>query len=297
MENKLKKLISESRTIVAPGVYSPIVAKIAEVLGFKAVYFSGAAFSSMIGLPDLGLITLTEVCYEVSRISEFTELPLIVDIDTGYGEVLNVQRAVKQLRKAGASALQIEDQVLPKKCGHLPHKTLVPVEEMIRKIIAAKEESKEIMLIARTDARSVEGMDKAIERAREYERAGADIIFPEALLSKEEFQEFRKKIKKPLLANMTEFGITPYITVKEFEDIGYNIIVFPVTTLRASLKASKLVLEEIMKKGTQREYLNNLMERKEVYDLISYYSYEKKDKEILEKSIKLLGRDNITEQV
>jgi len=212
-----------------------------------------------------------------------------VDIDTGYGEVLNVQRAVLQMIRAGASAVQIEDQVLPKKCGHLPKKEVVSIEEMVKKIIGAKEASSDkLMIVARTDARSVEGIDSAIERAIVYSKAGADIIFPEALNSEEEFIEFRKKIDKPLLANMTEFGVTPYITVEQFKRIGYNIVIFPVTAFRAAMKAAENTLKVLKDSGTQKNILQDLMSREEVYRLIGYYEYEEKDNLILEKARKIL---------
>ncbi len=278
-KTKLRELIEKEEILVVPGVYAPSIAMLAEKLGFKAVYLSGAALTGLLGIPDLGLITLTEVVMFTRYITSKINIPLIVDADTGFGEVLNVERAVRELEDAGASAIQIEDQVLPKKCGHLPGKEVVPVEEMVEKIIAATKSrrSRDFLIIARTDARSVEGLDKAIERARIYAEAGADIIFPEALETREEFEIFAKKINAPLLANMTEFGRSPLLSVEELKRLGYKIVLFPVTTFRASMKASEKILKVILEKGTQRDNLDTLMTRSEFYELINYYDYEKRD--------------------
>ncbi len=269
------ELIKENEIIVAPGVFNPISALLCKHFNFKAIYLSGAAYTGSLALPDLGIITLTEVAEEVRRIKSIVDLPLIVDANTGFGETINVLRAVRELEKAGASAIQIEDQVNPKKCGHLEGKMLVDEIEMAKKIKMAKEsrKSEDFLIIARTDARSVEGLDRAIERAKLYLKAGADIIFPEALQSLDEFKEFSKKINGILMANMTEFGKTPYITVEEFKEAGCKIVIFPVTLLRASLFAMKEVLSEIKNKGTQKYILNKLMTREEFYQLIDYYGY------------------------
>ena len=277
--SELRRLIRREPVIVAPGVYNAAVALLAERMGFKAAYLSGAALTGSMAMPDLGLITLSELALHASYITRVTRIPLIVDADTGFGEAINVQRAVRELEAAGAAAVQIEDQVLPKKCGHLAGKQLVPPEDMVKKIIAAAEaRRRETVIIARTDARSVEGLEAAIERAQLYVEAGADVIFPEALESIEEFREFARKVKAPLLANMTEFGRTPYITVEEFREAGYKIVVFPVTTFRASMKASMEVLREIKERGTQKHVLDKLMTRKEFYELIGYHEYEEADK-------------------
>ncbi|MGC9009157.1 MAG: methylisocitrate lyase [Sulfolobales archaeon] len=288
----LRDLIRSEDILVVPGVYAPSVAMLAEKLGFKAVYLSGAALTGLLGIPDLGIITLTEVALFTRYITSKISIPLIVDADTGFGEVLNVERAVRELEDAGASAIQIEDQVLPKKCGHLPGKEVIPVEEMVEKIIMATKtrRSKDFLIIARTDARAVEGLEKAIERAKIYVEAGADIIFPEALESKEEFEIFAKKVDAPLLANMTEFGKSPLLSVKELKDLGYKIVLFPVTTFRASMKASEKILKIIMEKGTQREDLDMLMTRSEFYELIKYHDYEKKDELVSKLAKDLMAR-------
>ncbi|MCE4612071.1 MAG: methylisocitrate lyase [Desulfurococcales archaeon] len=288
---ELRALLKKEDVIVAPGVYNAAVALLAEKMGFKSVYLSGAALTGSLAMPDLGLITLTELSMFTRYITRVIRIPVIVDADTGFGEAINVERTVRELEDAGAAAIQIEDQILPKKCGHLAGKQLVSPDDMVRKIVAAVEaRRKETLIIARTDARGVEGLEKAIERANMYVEAGADIIFPEALESLEEFKEFARRVKAPLLANMTEFGKTPYITVDEFKEAGYKIVIFPVTTFRASMKASKEVLEEIKMRGTQRYILDKLMTRREFYELIGYYEYEHRDKAIDEKARKLLSK-------
>lgn len=275
----------KKKILVAPGVPNPAVARLAEKVGFRALYFSGAGFSSQMALPDLGVTTLTEVARATKEITARVSVPLIVDADTGFGEALNVARTVGELKVAGAAAMHIEDQVLPKRCGHLDGKELVDADEMVKKIVAARREAKGgLLVIARTDARSVEGVDSAVERARSYERAGADMIFPEALESRDEFIEFRKKIRVPMMANMTEFGKTPYMKAKEFEQMGYNLVIFPVTAFRAMMKAAQETLEQLLLDGTQKSMLKDLMTRDEFYDLIDYYSYEKADKETMKEA-------------
>ncbi|MCE4615164.1 MAG: methylisocitrate lyase [Desulfurococcales archaeon] len=277
----LKELMQRKKTTPVIGVFNPASALLVESMGFDAIYLSGAALTGSLAMPDLGLITLTELVKSTRYITRITNLPLIVDTDTGFGETINVQRTVRDLIGAGAAAIQIEDQVLPKKCGHLKGKKLAPAEEMTRKIIAAKRIAKDKMLIiARTDARGVEGLDEALRRAKLYEQAGADIIFPEALTNEEEFREFSKKINIPLLANMTEFGKTPYFTVEDFSKWGYKLVLFPVTLLRISLGAMRDALRVIKSEGTQRNILDRMMTRQEFYELIGYYEYEKEDNTI-----------------
>ena len=270
------------RIVVAPGVFSPSVAKLAEKAGFRALYFSGAGFSNMLALPDLGITTMSEVARAARQITSEVALPLIVDADTGFGEALNVSRTVVEMRAAGAAAIHIEDQVLPKRCGHLDGKELVDVDEMVKKLISAKEAAgRGLVIIARTDARTVEGLDAAIERAAVYSRAGAEMIFPEALESYEEFREFRRKVALPLMANMTEFGKTPYISAREFEELGYEVVIFPVTAFRAMMKAVQQTFARLRAQGTQKGMLRSLMTRKEFYDLIDYYRYEDADRSAL----------------
>jgi methylisocitrate lyase len=286
--SKLRSLISKKGTFAAPGVFSPSIALIAKEAGFECVYFSGAAFANLLGLPDLGVTTLTEITDAVSKIASKVDLPLIVDADTGFGEAVNVSRTVNELEKAGAAAIHIEDQVMPKRCGHLSGKEIVPPEEMMKKIIAAKQASRsDLVIIARTDAAAVEGLDGAIKRSKLYIKAGADMIFPDALETNEEFLRFSKEVPVPLIANMTEFGKTPYFTVKQFSEMHYKFVLFPVTAFRAAMKAVEKTFNEIAKKGTQKDILKELMTRKEFYELSDYYSYERFDKEIARKAKRL----------
>jgi len=288
---RLRELTKGPGITVVPGVFDPASALLAESVGFKAIYLSGAALTGSLALPDLSIITFSEVLDATRRIMEVVDLPVIVDTDTGFGEAINVYRTVKELEEAGAAAVQIEDQVLPKKCGHLAGKHVVPPDEMVKKIITATEARRhDMVIVARTDAREVEGLDAAVERAQMYVEAGADVIFPEALHDLDEFKEFARKVKAPLLANMTEFGKTPYITAKEFEEAGYRFVIFPVTTFRAAMKAMKDVLLELREKGTQKYVLDRLMSRQEFYDLIGYYEYEKRDSEVAEKAEALVSR-------
>ncbi|MGP6239786.1 methylisocitrate lyase [Cuniculiplasma sp. SKW4] len=265
--------------VVAPGVYSGISAIIAERAGFKAGYISGSGIAGMMGLPDLAMTTLSEVADESRKITAITKMPIIVDCDTGFGETINVTRTVRMMEQAGVSGIHIEDQVLPKKCGHLNGKELVSLEDMASKIDAAVKarKNKDFLLIARTDSRSVNGIDDAIERAREYIKAGADCIFTEALESEEEFREMRKKVKGLLMANMTEFGKSALLSVKELESIGYNIVIFPLTAFRGILKKTEEIYRMLMERGTQRDFINEIMSRKQFYEIIGYSEYEVED--------------------
>jgi methylisocitrate lyase len=286
--DSLRGLIGGKKIVVAPGVFSPAVAKVAEEVGFKAIYFSGAGFSNLLALPDLGVTTLVEVAHAAGQVASAVKVPLIVDADTGFGEALNVARTVREMIAVGAAAIHIEDQVLPKRCGHLEGKELVDVEEMVKKLVSAKDASDgRLMIIARTDARSVEGLDAAVNRAKAYARAGADMIFPEALEGREEFAEVRKKLSLPLMANMTEFGKTPYMTVDEFEELGYSVVIFPVTAFRAMMKSVEKTLVRLRSDGTQRGMLGSLMTRKEFNDLIGYDKYEAADRRALERAKKV----------
>lgn len=264
--------------IKAPGVFNALVALSAKQVGFDTAYFSGAAFSASMGLPDLGLFTLSELAEAVRTIVRASNLPLIVDIDTGFGETLNVMRSVKELEDAGAAAVQIEDQVMPKKCGHLDGKEIITAEEMIEKIRAAKSVRKEMLIVARTDAKAIAGIGETIRRANLYAEAGADIIFPEALQSEDEFKLAAKEIHAPLLANMTEFGKTPYFSAQQFEDWGYKIVIYPVTALRVAMKAVEGIFRELFERGTQVQWLERMQTRKELYELIHYHDYESADK-------------------
>lgn len=267
-----------------PGVYNPFSALLAKRKGFKAVYLSGGGLTASMGLPDLGIITLTELASMVRSIHEITDIPIIVDADTGFGETLSVYRTVKLLEEAGASAIQIEDQVSPKRCGHLNGKEVIPKDNMVEKIRAAEAARKNTLIIARTDARAVNGMDDALSRAKTYVKEGADIVFPEALTDKNEFKYFADNTDFPLLANMTEFGKTPFIKADEFRNMGYRIVIFPVTLFRIAAKAMNDALDALIRDGNQEGIINDMMTRKEQYEVINYDFYQDFDKTIADKN-------------
>jgi len=278
------KNLQKDEFLIVPGVYDAFSALVAQKVGFKAVYLSGAALTSSMGLPDLGLITLDELAEAVRRIKRVVEIPIIVDADTGFGESLNVYRTVKVLEESGANAIQIEDQRNPKKCGHLEQKEVVSQEEMVEKLIAALDARKESLIIARTDARGVTGIDDTIARAKKYSEVGADIIFPEALLNEEEFRYVSKAVEAPLLANMTEFGKTPYITADSFKTMGYRMVIFPVTAFRGAARALMDIYSSLYKNGTQLPFLDRLMTRADQYQVINYGFYDDLDKKFYKKS-------------
>ncbi len=281
---ELRAELKRPGIVMVPGVYDAITALLVQSMGFKAAYVSGAAVTASLGLPDLGLITMDEMVRVVRYIASSVDIPLIVDIDTGYGEALNVVRAVVEFEKAGAAGVQLEDQVLPKKCGHLSGKQVVPADEMAKKIKAAVEARRnpDFVIVARTDARGVTGFDDAVERAKLYLEVGADVIFPEALESEQEFAEFARKVRAPLLANMTEFGKSPLIPAKRLEEYGYKFVIYPVTLLRVALGAMREALRTIAELGTQEPLVQRMLTRKELYELIGYYDYEEFDKKISE---------------
>jgi methylisocitrate lyase len=280
--------------IAMPGVFNALVAMLAERAGFEGIYLSGAALSAASGLPDIGLLSMSEFVEQVRVITAASSLPLLVDADTGFGGPLNLERAVREFERAGAAAIQIEDQQLPKRCGHLSGKSLVSVAEMEQKIRAAASArlDREFVIVARTDARGVEGFEAAVGRARRYLQAGADVIFPEALESREEFADFRRSIAAPLLANMTEFGRSPLLSVAELNELGYRIALFPVTTFRAAIRAAEGALEEISRSGTQGEMLDSMQSRAELYDLLGYREYEERDEAYFGKAPGLDGDDS-----
>lgn len=282
LAERFMEMIRSGPIVKMPGTHDAMAALIAKRTGFQALYLSGAAYTASRGLPDLGLVYSHEIAERARDLVRAAGLPLLADIDTGFGGVLNAARTAKEMAEAKVAAVQIEDQEMPKKCGHLNGKKLVSAEEMMQKIRAIKETVPSLAVIARTDAKGVEGMEAAIERARLYVRAGANGIFPEALENEEEFKRFRSEIEVPLLANMTEFGKTPYFTADQFQSWGYNMVIYPVTSLRAAAKACELVFEEIMRTGTQVQSLPNMQTRRELYETIRYYDYEKLDNRIAE---------------
>ncbi|MCM3570381.1 methylisocitrate lyase [Neobacillus mesonae] len=277
---QFKKLMEDNEIFKIPGAHDGMTALIAKRVGFKALYLSGAAYTASRGLPDLGIIHSEEMAARAKDIIRAANLPLLVDIDTGYGGILNTARAAKEMAEARVAAVQIEDQDLPKKCGHLNGKKLVSIEEMCQKIRIIKEVAPSLIVIARTDAAAVEGLDAAIERANEYVEAGADAIFPEAIRTNEDFLKIKQQVHAPLLANMTEFGKTPYYSAYEFKEFGYSMVIYPVTSLRMAAKAVENVFSEIISNGTQRKLLESMQTRKELYDTIQYYDYEKLDSKI-----------------
>ena len=290
---RLRELMSKG-VVVMPGAFNALTAIQIEHAGFPAVYISGAALAAVRGLPDIGLLTMTEVQAEAGAMANAVEIPALADADTGYGPPLNVMRTVQAFEQAGVAGIQLEDQEDPKRCGHLSGKQLVGAAEMAQKVAAAVEARRDpdFLVVARTDARSVEGLGAAARRARLYAEAGADAIFPEAFESAEEFRTFaqalsKEGVKVPLVANMTDFGKTPYITAREFNELGYRIVLFPVTLLRVATKAIEGMLGELKTLGTQRDSLSKMHTRQELYDLLRYAEYERQDAQLDER----YGRD------
>lgn len=261
-----------------PGAINAAVALLIQKVGFPAVYISGAGISNgLAGLPDLELIRREEMTRAASYIAKIVNIPVLADADTGFGGPAETGKTVREFEKIGVSAIHIEDQFSPKRCGHLEGKSLISTEEMCAKIRAAVKarKNKDFMIFARTDARSVEGLDSAVERAQAYVKAGADGIFPEAPGSIQEFKIFRKKILVPLIANMTEFGKTPYISVRQFEQLGYNIVLFPLSAFRVMMKQAEEFLAYLKIAGTQKKYLPKMQTRSELYELLRYKDFEK----------------------
>lgn len=275
-----------------PGAHDGMSAKIAKDIGFQALYLSGAAYTASQSLPDLGLIYSNEMAQKSQELIRASDLPLLVDIDTGYGGVINVARAAREMVEAGVAAVQIEDQLLPKKCGHLNGKKLIDTEEMMQKIRIIREVAPTLIIVARTDAKSVEGLDKAAERANRYLESGADAIFPEALTSEDDFRYVSSVIDGPLLANMTEFGKTPYFSGKDFQALGMDMVIYPVTSLRVAAKAYERVFSEIMEHGTQKRLLEDMQSREELYKTIKYYEYEELDEKVAKTILPQMGKEH-----
>jgi len=270
----------QRRPIAIPGVFNALVAMMAERIGHDAIYLSGGALSAAYGVPDVGLLSLNEFVDEARIIARATKLPLLCDADTGFGEALNVERTVQLFEDAGVAGIHLEDQVLPKRCGHLSGKALISAEAMAAKIRAAvaARRDPDFVIIARTDARDVHGMEDAINRAKLYLQAGADAIFPEALESPDEFAAFAKAVDAPLLANNTEFGRSPNLTVEAFGALGYCMVLFPLTAFRAALKSARDTLMDLKTLGHQRDRLPQMLTRAELYDLLGYKDYETRDR-------------------
>jgi len=280
MGERLQLLWERPEILQTPGAHNALSALLAKRAGFEALYLSGGAVSASLGLPDLGVMTMEEVLVFVRSITRATDLPLIVDGDTGYGEALNVMRLVRDLEDAGAAAVQLEDQILPKKCGHLSDKRLVEPEAMAAKIAAAVKSRRHLRIIARTDAIASEGLDAAISRAQLYRAAGADMIFPEALIDAEDMARFTAAVSAPMLANMTEFGKTPYLTAAQFQDLGFDLVIWPVSSLRAAAERIDTLYKHLASDGGQGGFLDQMMSRKEIYEVIGYHDYEALDDSI-----------------
>jgi methylisocitrate lyase len=264
--------LMDAGVVIAPGAFNALVARAVAAAGFEACYISGGATANVAGYPDIGLITLSEMCGTIRQVTRACGLPTIVDADTGYGEVEAVIRTVVDYDQAGAAALHIEDQVFPKRCGHLDVQKLVPARDMVEKVSAAcaHRPSPELVVIARTDARSVNGLADAIERANLYREVGADVIFPEGLHSEQEFAEFAAGSPGLLLANMTEFGKTPHISVERFGEMGYRLVIYPLTMMRVAMGHVVRGLEELKAKGTAEGMLDAMQTRTELYELLQY---------------------------
>jgi methylisocitrate lyase len=271
-----------------PGAFSPLVAKLIAEIGFEGVYVSGAVLSADLGLPDIGLTTLTEVTARGAQIAAVTDLPTLIDADTGFGEPMSAARTVTLLEDAGLAGCHLEDQVNPKRCGHLDGKAVVPTGDMVQRLraaVAARRDAN-FVICARTDAAGIEGVGAAIERARAYADAGADLIFTEALTGPADFEKFRAAVDVPLLANMTEFGKSNLLTVSHLTDIGYNVVIYPVTTLRLAMLAVEDGLREIDAKGTQSGPLDQMQHRSRLYELLRYADYNEFDDEIFNFTVK-----------
>lgn len=280
---RFRALLNARGILQLPGTHNGMAALQAKAAGFKGIYLSGAAMTASMGLPDLGIITVDEVAFFVRQVSRASGLPVLVDGDTGYGEALNVMHMVRVFEDAGAAAVHIEDQILPKKCGHLNDKKLASPHDMAAKVAAAAKARRDLVVIARTDAAASEGLEGAVARARLYMEAGADAIFPEALNTADMFREFAERMPGvPLLANMTEFGRTPFFTASEFEAMGYAMVIWPVSSLRVANKAQERLYAAIARDGGTHKMVDQMQTRTELYETIGLHKYEELDASIVQ---------------
>ena len=285
--HRFRTLVEAGGLLQIPGAHNGMSALQAKAAGFDALYLSGAAMTASMGLPDLGMITVDDVCFFIRQVARAADLPVLVDGDTGYGEALNVMAMVRSFEDAGAAAVHIEDQILPKKCGHLNDKRLADARDMANKVTAAAKARRHLYVIARTDAAASEGLDGAVARARLYVEAGADAIFPEALDDAEMFREFARRMNGrgrggvPLLANMTEFGRTPFFTAAEFEAMGYRMVIWPVSSMRVAAKATEGLYAAIRRDGGTHNQLDRMQTRAELYAAIDLPAYEALDQSIV----------------
>ena len=269
---KLRDLIAQG-CVMMPGVPNAAIARLVARVGFDAVYVSGAGLANSTGgVPDIGLLTMDEVVRLAGYIANSVKIPALVDADTGFGAPENVAQTIRELERAGLAGCHIEDQIFPKRCGHLAGKAIVDLAEMTEKVEAAAgaRRDKDFLIMARTDARAVEGFEAAVNRAQKYVEAGADAIFPEALQSADEFRQFAKELKVPLLANMTEFGKSPSLSFQELADFGYRMVIYPMSAFRVSMKASEQFLRDLKERGTQSDWIERMQTREELYDLLDY---------------------------
>jgi methylisocitrate lyase len=276
---KFRQAITKESPLQVIGAINAYHARLAERSGFQALYLSGGGVAAgSLGLPDLGITTLEDVLIDIRRITDVTSLPLLVDIDTGFGGAFNIARTIKSVEKAGAAAVHIEDQVQAKRCGHRPNKAIVTQDEMVDRVKAAVDAKTDpdFVIMARTDALAVEGLNSAIDRACACVEAGADMIFPEAINDLETYQKFTTKVNVPVLANITEFGATPLFTTEELKGVGISIVLYPLSAFRAMNKAALKIYEGIREHGTQKDLINEMQTRDELYDFLNYHDYEKK---------------------
>jgi methylisocitrate lyase len=285
--HRFRRLLDNPAILQLPGAHNGMAGLLAKRAGFSALYLSGAAMTLSMGIPDLGMITVDEVAFHIRQITRATGLPLLVDGDTGYGEALNVMHMVRTFEDAGAAAVHLEDQLLPKKCGHLNDKKIADAHDMAAKIAAARKARRHLYIIARTDAAASEGMDGAVARAKLFLQSGADAIFPEALNTEEMFSEFARRIRAEmgpdvkLLANMTEFGRTPFYTAEEFQAMGYQMVIWPVSAARVANKAMERLYASIRADGGTHRQVDNMQTRAELYDTIGYHAYESLDQTLV----------------
>lgn len=279
---RFRALLERPGILGIPGTHNGLAARQAKAAGFEVAYLSGAAMTASMGLPDLGIITVDEVAFFIRQVARASGLPVLVDGDTGYGEALNVMHMVRTFEDAGAAAVHLEDQILPKKCGHLNDKKIAPAHDMAAKVAAARHARRHLYIIARTDAAASEGIEGAVARAKLYMDAGADAIFPEALNTEDMFREFARRLPGvPLLANMTEFGRTPFYTKEQFEDFGYKMVIWPVTSLRVAALAQEKLYQAIAKDGGAQNCVEAMLTRKDLYATIDYAGFEALDATII----------------
>ena len=281
-KSEFAKKLRSGKLLRFPGAYNPLVAKLIEQIGYDGIYVSGGVMANDLGFPDIGLTTLNDVANRSHQIARVTNLPTIIDIDTGFGEAMNVSRTIQTIETLGVSGCHIEDQTNPKRCGHLDNKELVSTQDMVKKIKAATDArvDKNFLIIARTDANAVEGLDKTIARCKAYVDAGADMIFPEAMKDESEFEKMRKELSSYLLANMTEFGKSKLLTKEELENLGYNLVIYPVTTQRLAMKNVEDGLRQIFEEGHQNNVINKMQTRKRLYEIVDYEKYGEFDQSI-----------------